>query len=138
VTHLDKVLYTAKTHTTGRRDRGASSTADLDIRFSTPGVSSGGANPEQLFAAGWSACLLSAINLVATRLKVDVPREASIDAEIDLGPVTGGAYGLAARLMVSLPGVDRSDAERLIEAAHEICPYSRAIRGNINVINLLS
>jgi osmotically inducible protein OsmC len=131
---FEKVLYTAKAHTTGGRD-GSSRSSDgrLDVKLSSPG----GTNPEQLFAAGWSACFLSAMKAVAGKTKVTLPADVAIDAEVDLG-TTGGDYGLAARLNVSLPGMERHAAEALVDAAHQICPYSRATRGNIDVtINVL-
>jgi osmotically inducible protein OsmC len=130
---LEKVLYTARTHTSGGRE-GASRSSDgrLDIPLSTPGAPGSGTNPEQLFAAGWSACFLGAIRIAAARMKVQLPPSLAIDAEVDLG-TTDGVYGLAARLKVSLPGVDRSVAEQLVSAAHETCPYSRATRGNLPV-----
>ena len=133
MTSFETVLYTAKTHTTGGRD-GASRTSDgrLDIKLSTPGASSAGTNPEQLFAAGWSACFLSAIKIVAGKRKVALPAYPAIDAEVDLG-MAHGVFGLAARLNVSLPGMGHQAAEALVNAAHEVCPYSRATRGNINV-----
>jgi osmotically inducible protein OsmC len=133
MTKLEKVLYTARAHTTGGRD-GTSRSDDghLDVKLSSPGASGGGTNPEQLFAAGWSACFLSALRLVAGKKKVPLPPDSAIDAEVDLGP-TGGAYGLAARLNIHLPGLERQTAEALVEAAHEVCPYSRATRGNIDV-----
>jgi lipoyl-dependent peroxiredoxin len=133
MTPFEKVLYTAKTHTTGGRD-GASHTSDgrLDIELSTPGTPGAGANPEQLFAAGWSACFLSAIKIVAGKMKVALPADPAIDAEVDLG-TAHGVFGLAARLNVSLPGMEHQAAEALVDAAHEVCPYSRATRGNINV-----
>lgn len=135
MTHLDKVLYTAKTHTTGGRDGGASRASDghLDVKLSAPGTSGSGTNPEPLFAAGWSACFLSAIKLAADKKKVALPADVVINAEVDLGPVGGGAYGLAARLNVSLPGVEHEVAQRLVEAADQLCPYSCATRGNIDV-----
>ncbi len=111
---LDKVLYTAKIHTTGGRD-GASHSDDgrLSVKLSTPGSTPGsGTNPEQLFAAGWSACFLSSIRLVAGKQKLRLPPDATIDAEVDLG-TTDGAYGLVARLRVSLPGIDRDTATGL-------------------------
>ncbi len=130
---FEKVVYTAKAHTTGGRD-GASRTSDgrLDVKLSMPGAPSNGTNPEELFAAGWSACFLSAMKVVALRTKVAVPADAAIDAEVDLG-TSHGAYGLAARLNVSLPGMDREAAQSLVNAAHQVCPYSIATRGNIDV-----
>lgn len=135
---IEKVLYTAKTHTTGGRD-GASRTSDgrLDVKLSAPGAAGGGTNPEQLFAAGWSACFLSAIGLAAAQKKVALPADRAVDAEVDLGTNEGG-YQLRARLNVSLPGLDRELAQALVNVAHETCPYSKATRGNIDVaINLV-
>lgn len=134
VTHLEKVIYTAKAHTTGGRDNGASRTDDgrLDVRLSLPGAPGTGTNPEQLFAVGWSACFLSAIKLVAGKKKIALPDTVAIDAEVDLG-LTHGVHGLAARLNVSLPGLDRNVAQELVHAADQVCPYSRATRGNIDV-----
>jgi len=131
---FDKVLYTAKAHTTGGRDNGTSRTDDgrLDIKLSSPGTPGTGTNPEQLFAAGWSACFLSAIKLVAGKRKITLPEDVAIDAEIDLG-MTHGNFGLAARLNVSLPGMERQAAQELVDGAHEACPYSRATRGNVDV-----
>lgn len=130
---IDKVLYTAKTHTTGGRD-GASRTPDgrLDVKLSTPGGSGGGTNPEQLFAAGWSACFLGAVGVAAAQRKVSLPADRAIDAEVDLGTNDGG-FVLRARLNVRLPGLDREVAQALVDAAHQICPYSKATRGNIEV-----
>jgi Ohr subfamily peroxiredoxin len=138
MSRIEKVLYTAKTHTTGGRD-GASRTSDghLDVKLSTPGTTGAGTNPEQLFAAGWSACFLSALALVASQKKVALPADRAIDAEVDLGTNEGG-FLLRARLNVSLPGVPREVAQELLEAAHQVCPYSKATRGNIDVtINLV-
>jgi osmotically inducible protein OsmC len=131
---LEKVLYTARAHTTGGRDGGASHTDDgrLDVKLSAPGTAGTGTNPEQLFAAGWSACFLSAIKLVAGKKKIALPPDVAIDAEVDLG-TTRGDFGLAARLNVSLPGIERDTATALVEATHQVCPYSRATRGNIDV-----
>lgn len=137
MTPLEKVLYTAKTRTTGGRE-GTSRTDDgrLDIKISPPGQGSG-TNPEQLFAAGYSACFLSAVKAVAARTKVALPADVAVDAEVDLGQA-GSAYGIAARLDVSLPGMDRAAAQALLDAAHKVCPYSNATRGNIDVkINLV-
>jgi osmotically inducible protein OsmC len=133
MTQFEKVLYTAKTHTTGGRD-GASRSSDgrLEIRLSPPGTPGAGTNPEQLFAAGWSACFLSALKIVAAKTKVTFLNEPAIDAEIDLG-LTRGVFGLAARLKVSLPGMKPETAEALVDAAHQLCPYSLATRGNIDV-----
>jgi lipoyl-dependent peroxiredoxin len=134
MTQLEKVLYTAKTHTSGGRENGVSRSSDghLEVKLSSPGTSGSGTNPEQLFAAGWSACFISAMKLVAHKMKVPLLADVAIDAEVDLGP-TNGAYGLAVRLNVSLPGLKRAVAERLVEAADQVCPYSRSTRGNIDV-----
>ena len=133
MTKIEKVLYTAKTHTTGGRD-GASRTSDgrLDVKLSTPGTSGSGTNPEQLFAAGWSACFMSAVGLAASKRKVVLPADRAIDAEVDLGTNEGG-YALRARLNVNLPGLDREVAQALVDEAHQLCPYSKATRGNIDV-----
>ncbi len=130
---LDKVLYTARAHTTGGRD-GASRTDDgrLDVTLSSPGTSGSGTNPEQLFAAGYSACFIGALKAVAARQKLTLPQDVAIDAEVDLGTLPN-AYGIAARLTVHLPGMERATAQALVEAAHQVCPYSNATRGNIDV-----
>ena len=132
-TQLDKVLYTAHAHTTGGRD-GSSKSDDgrLSVTLSSPGTSGTGTNPEQLFAAGYSACFLGAMKAVAGIKKISVPEGTSIDASVDLGKISHG-YGIAARLVVSLPGMDRSAAQELVDAAHQVCPYSNATRGNIDV-----
>jgi Ohr subfamily peroxiredoxin len=134
-----KVLYTAKAHTTGGREGGASRTSDgrLDVKLSVPGAPGDGTNPEQLFAVGWSACFLSAVKLVAGKMKVKLPAELAIDPEVDLCSGDDG-YSLRARLNVSLPGVDRQVARTMLDTAHQTCPYSKATRGNIAVeINLV-
>ena len=133
---LNQVLYTAKAHTTGGRD-GRSVTSDglLDVKLSPPkelGGMGGATNPEQLFAAGYSACFMGALKHVAGLKKISVPANASIDAEIDIGPIPQG-FGIAARLHISLPGLDRAVAQDLIDTAHGVCPYSNATRNNINV-----
>lgn len=132
-TKLDKVLYTANAHTTGGRD-GVSRTDDgrLDVKLSSPGTSGTGTNPEQLFAAGYSACFIGAMKAVAGMQKIALPADLAIDASVDLGSV-GKGYGIAARLNVSLPGMDRAAAQALVDAAHQVCPYSNATRGNIDV-----
>lgn len=138
MTRIEKVLYTANTHTTGGRE-GASRSSDgrLDIRLSPPGTTGLGTNPEQLFAAGWSACFEGAMGLAARKMKVTLPADLAIDAEVDLG-TTGDGYFLQARLNVSLPGLERSVAQAVLDAAHQTCPYSKAVRGNIDVaINLV-
>jgi osmotically inducible protein OsmC len=137
-TQIEKVLYTGTTHTTGGRDGAArSSDGRLDINLSSPGSSGKGTNPEQLFAAGWSACFIGAMGLAAGKLKIRLPADLAVDTEVDLGTNDGG-YLLQARLNVSLPGLDRDVAQSLVDAAHQTCPYSKATRGNINVaINLI-
>jgi osmotically inducible protein OsmC len=137
-TKLDKVLYTARAHTTGGRD-GAGKTDDgrLDVTLSSPGTSGTGTNPEQLFAVGYSACFMGAMKAVSPKLKVAVPADAAIDASVDLGPTALG-YGIAVRLAISLPGLDRAVAQSLVDAAHQVCPYSNATRGNIDVIITLA
>jgi lipoyl-dependent peroxiredoxin len=131
----DNVLYTAKTHTTGGRDNGTSRSTDgrLDIKLSVPGSKGIGTNPEQLFAAGWSACFEGAMGLAARKMKIALPADTAIDAEVDLCLVDG-AFFLQARLNVSLPGLDRVVAQALADAAHQTCPYSKAIRGNVDVV----
>jgi lipoyl-dependent peroxiredoxin len=133
-TQSAKVLYTAKTHTTGGRD-GASRSSDgqLDVKLSTPGTARPGTNPEQLFAAGWSACFEGAMGLAARKRKIALPADLAIDAEVDLGLGDGGFF-LQARLNVSLPGVDREVARALVDEAHQTCPYSKATRGNLDVV----
>jgi osmotically inducible protein OsmC len=130
----EKVVYTAKVHTTGGRDGGASRSDDgrLDIRHSIPGTPGTGTNPEQLFAAGWSACFEGAMGLAARKMKIALPADMAIDAEVDLCR-TGADYFLQARLNISLPGLEREAARSLVDAAHQTCPYSKAVRGNIDV-----
>lgn len=135
-TKLDKVLYTAKARTTGGRDgRSVSDDGLLDVKLSPPkelGGIGGATNPEQLFAAGYSACFMSAMKHVAGMKKVAVPADASIEATVDLGPIPAG-FGIAAHLAISLPGLERAVAQDLIDTAHQVCPYSNATRGNIVV-----
>jgi Ohr subfamily peroxiredoxin len=138
-TQAVKVLYTAQAHTTGGREGGASRTSDgrLDVKLSVPGTLGNGTNPEQLFAVGWSACFLSAIKLVASKMKVKLPADSAIDPEVDLCTGDDG-YFLQARLNVSLPGLDRQVAQAILDGAHYTCPYSKATRGNIDVaVNLV-
>lgn len=132
-----QVLYTGKTHTTGGREGAArSNDGRLDIQLSSPGSSGPGTNPEQLFAAGWSACFIGAMGLVAGKLGVKLPADLAVDTEVDLNQDDSG-YFLAARLNVSLPGVDSATARAVVDGAHQACPYSKLSRGNIDVeINL--
>ena len=129
------VRYTAKTHTSGGRRGGVSSSDDgrLDVKFSAPGVPGAGTNPEQLFAAGWSACFISAMGVVARRMKVTLPTDVAVDAEIDLCN-SGDVYFLRARLNVRVPGLEREVAQAIVDATHgETCAYSNATRGNVEV-----
>jgi len=130
---IEKVLYTGKTRTSGGRE-GSSRSDDgrLDIKLSSPGSSGAGTNPEQLFAAGWSACFIGAIGAAAAKRRIALPKYLAVVAEVDLGK-TGDAYLLQARLNVSLPGLETATAQTLIEEAHQTCPYSKATRGNIDV-----
>lgn len=135
MTATEKLLYTAKTHTTGGREHGTARSSDghLDIKLTSPGAGGAGTNPEQLFAAGWSACFEGAMGLAARKLKVALPADLAIDAEVDLN-LDEGAYFLRARLNVSLPGLDRASAQAIVDLAHQTCPYSKATRGNIDVV----
>jgi osmotically inducible protein OsmC len=129
-----KILFTAKVHTTGGREGAArSSDGRLEVRLSPPGAAGSGTNPEELFAAGWSACFEGAMGIAARRLKITLPADLAIDAEVDLC-LTDGAFFLQARLNVSVPGVEREVAQTLVDAAHQTCPYSKAIRGNVDVV----
>jgi Ohr subfamily peroxiredoxin len=138
MTQAYSVLYTAKTHATGGRDGAArSDDGRLDVKLSRPGASGGGTNPEQLFAAGWSACFISAMGLVAREMRVALPADLAVDAAVDLCQ-SDGAYFIQANLHVSLPGLDRDIAQALTDATHQTCAYSKAIKGNVNVeINLV-
>jgi lipoyl-dependent peroxiredoxin len=133
MTKIEKVLYTGKTRTSGGRE-GASRSDDgrLDIKLSSPGSTGNGTNPEQLFAAGWSACFIGAIGAAAAKRKIALAKDLAVDAEVDLGKATDG-YLLQARLNVSLPGIDAATAQALVDEAHQTCPYSKATRGNIDV-----
>ena len=132
-TSLDKVLYTAKTHVTGGRDgNGRSDDGKIEVRLSPPAQGAPGTNPEQLFGIGYSACFMGAMKAVAPKVGVQVPSDAAIDAEVDLGPTSLG-YGVAVRMNIRLPGLPREQAQRLVEEAHKVCPYSNATRDNIAV-----
>ncbi len=129
-----KTLYTAKVHVTGGREGAArSSDGRLDVQLAVPGSPGAGTNPEQLFAAGWSACFEGAMAIAAKAKGVTLPADLAIDAEVDLRHGDEG-YSLAARLNVSVPGVEPEIARQLIEAAHRTCPYSKAIKGNIDAV----
>jgi Ohr subfamily peroxiredoxin len=134
---LEKVVYTASATSTGGRD-GRATTPDgqLDLKLSVPKAMGGkgeGTNPEQLFAAGYSACFIGAMGFVASQQKKALPAGTKIDAEVDIGPIPN-AFGIAVRMNISLPGLPREEAEALVAAAHQVCPYSNATRGNIAVV----
>lgn len=135
MSQIEKVLYTGKTRTnSGGRD-GASRSSDgrLDIKLSSPGSAGNGTNPEQLFAAGWSACFIGAMGIAARELGVKLPADLTVDAEVDLG-MAGAGYFLQARLNVRVPGVPGDLAQAIVNQAHQTCPYSKATRGNIDVV----
>ncbi|SOZ67999.1 Organic hydroperoxide resistance protein, osmC family [Cupriavidus taiwanensis] len=134
MTRIEKVLYTGKVHITagGRDGEARSDDGRLNLQLSRPGSPGSGTNPEQLLAAGWSACFIGAIGLAAGKRQVKLPSDLSVDAEIDLG-MAGDAYLLQARLNVSIPGIERELAQALVDTAHQTCPYSKALRGNIHV-----
>jgi Ohr subfamily peroxiredoxin len=130
---IEQVLYTGKTHTTGGREGSArSDDGRLDIVLTPPGGNGQGTNPEQLFAAGWSACFIGALGRAARERHIALPSSTAVDAEVDLGTNADG-FLLQARLRVAIPGLDGSLARELIDAAHQICPYSKMTRNNINV-----
>ena len=134
---IENVLYTAHATATGGRDgRAVSSDGALDVRLATPrelgGGGGEGTNPEQLFAAGYSACFLGALKAVAGREKVALPDDTRIDGSVGIGKIPAG-FGIEVELRISLPGMPREQAESLVQAAHEVCPYSNATRGNIDV-----
>ncbi|NLS07005.1 organic hydroperoxide resistance protein [Rhizobium sp. P32RR-XVIII] len=133
MTRIEKVLYTGKTRTTGGRDGFArSDDKQLDVKLSPPGSGKPGTNPEQLFAAGWSACFIGAMTKAAGRRQFKLPPDTAVDAEVDLG-TTDDAYFLQARLNISLPGIEPEVARAIVDEAHQTCPYSKATRGNIHV-----
>ncbi|MBC3812132.1 MULTISPECIES: organic hydroperoxide resistance protein [Undibacterium] len=133
-----QVLYTASATSTGGRDgRSVSSDNQLDVKLTTPkelgGAGGAGTNPEQLFAAGYSACFIGALKFVAAASKTALPADLSIKADVGIGPNGKGGFGIQVALNISLPGMDRQLAEDLVNKAHEVCPYSNATRGNIEV-----
>ncbi len=132
------VIYKTSATSTGGRDGAArSDDGSVDVKLVVPKEMGGpggvGANPEKLFAAGYSACFLGAMKAMSGKVGVAVPADASVTATVGFGPRSEGGYGITADLSVSMPGVDRADAERLVHAAHEVCPYSNATRGNVDV-----
>ena len=136
-TSLDKALYTAHATSTGGRE-GSSKSSDgvLDVKLTTPkelgGNGATGTNPEQLFAAGYSACFLGAMKHVATTQKITLPADTSIKADVGIGPIPAG-FGIQVAMAVTVPGMERAKAEKLVQDAHGVCPYSNATRGNIEV-----
>jgi lipoyl-dependent peroxiredoxin len=129
-----KVIYTARTHTTGGREgQSRSDDGRLQVKLDRPGAPGNGTNPEQLFAAGWSACFEGAMSVAARNRKVALPADTSIDAEVDLNSGADG-FSLTARMNVRVPGVDQRLAQEIVDDAHQICPYSKATRGNIDVL----
>jgi Ohr subfamily peroxiredoxin len=134
---LEKVLYTAHGRATGGREgEGKSSDGALTVKLSTPremgGAGGGGTNPEQLFAVGYAACFIGAMKAVGGKMKIAVPADVAIDAEVGIGPIPAG-YGIQVSMSIHLPGMERAVAEQLVAAAHQVCPYSNATRGNIEV-----
>jgi Ohr subfamily peroxiredoxin len=138
---IQKILYRARAKATGGREgRAISSDHVLDVKLTRPkelgGAGEAGTNPEQLFAAGYSACFLAAMKFVGTRDHIKVPVDANVETVIGIGPIPTG-FAIEAELTLSLPGMDRAEAEKLIDAAHIVCPYSNATRGNITVSLIL-
>lgn len=136
---LEKVVYTAHAVATGGRDGVAKSDdGKLDVKLDPPkqmGGGGAGTNPEQLFAAGYAACFIGAMKFVAGTQRITLPKDVSIDSSVSFGPLAGGArgFGIAVEMKVHLPGMDKGEAEKLVHEAHQVCPYSNATRGNIDV-----
>lgn len=134
---IEKVLYRAEASANGGRDgKARSSDGVLDVSLATPrelgGAGGQGTNPEQLFAAGYSACFLGAMKFVASQEKKQLPPDTTVNGKVGIGPIPQG-FGIEVELNVSLPGMDRQAAQELVEKAHQVCPYSNATRGNIDV-----
>ncbi len=134
---IEKVLYRSKAAATGGRDgRATSSDNALDIKLTTPkelgGAGGDGTNPEQLFAAGYSACFLGAMKFVAAQQKLQLPADTQVTGQVGIGPIPTG-FGIEVELSISIPGLPRADAEALVQKAHIVCPYSNATRNNIDV-----
>ncbi len=138
VKKLEKVVYTANAHTTGGRE-GASKSDDgaLDVKLSTPKAMGGGGgtgtNPEQMFAAGYAACFMGAMKAVSSKVGIKVPDDTSIDSHVSIGPIENNAFGISVKMDITLPGMDAAKKKELVDAAHHVCPYSNATRGNIDV-----
>ncbi|MEY4511395.1 MAG: hypothetical protein RLZZ450_3517 [Pseudomonadota bacterium] len=134
---VDVKYRTSATATGGRDGRSKTEDGTLDVKLATPkelgGAGGEGNNPEQLFAAGYSACFLGALKAVAPSQKLRVPPETTVTATVGIGPRSEGGFGITADLKISLPGLERADAERLVQAAHQVCPYSNATRNNVDV-----
>jgi Ohr subfamily peroxiredoxin len=134
---VDVKYRTSATATGGRDGHAATTDGTFEVKLATPkelgGAGGAGNNPEQLFAAGYAACFLGAMKAVAPAQKLRVPNDASVTATVGIGPRSEGGFGITADLVVSLPGLERADAQRLVDAAHQVCPYSNATRGNVNV-----
>ncbi|WP_375459887.1 organic hydroperoxide resistance protein [uncultured Enterovirga sp.] len=134
---IDVKYRTTATAVGGRDGRAFTKDDTLDLKLATPkelgGPGGEGTNPEQLFAAGYSACFLSSLKLAGNQQKVEIPTDTSVTAMVAIGPRTEGGFGLAVELLVDLPGLDRSAAEQLVAAAHQVCPYSNATRNNVDV-----
>ncbi len=138
-----EVKYTAHASATGGRDgRAKTDDGSLDVKLTTPkelgGAGGDGNNPEQLFAMGYSACFIGAMKVASGQTKIKVPNDVSVNAEVGIGPRSAGGFGIAVKLNVSLPGLDKADAEKLVETAHTICPYSNATRGNVDVTTTIA
>lgn len=134
---VEKILYTAKASATGGREgRAVSSDGVLDVKLTTPkelgGAGNTGTNPEQLFAAGYSACFLGALKHVAGKEKINLSPDTKISGSVGIGPIPTG-FGIAVELVIQVPGVDKAKAQELVDKAHIVCPYSNATRGNIDV-----
>jgi len=131
---IEKVIYTAHTHTAGGRDgAGRSSDGALDVKLSPPGSNRPGTNPEQLFGIGYSACFIGAMRRAGAPLGIRVPDDVAIDADVSLGTTADEGFALAVKLTVSLPGLTAEQKQQLVDGAHQLCPYSHATRGNIDV-----
>jgi Ohr subfamily peroxiredoxin len=134
---IDVKYRTSATAIGGRDGHARSQDGVLEVKLTTPkelgGAGGEGTNPEQLFAAGYSACFIGALKVAGMQLKLKVPAETNVTATVGIGPRSEGGFGITADLRIELPGLERADAEKLVETAHQICPYSNATRGNVDV-----